>query len=82
MVERLHSRPRFAGAPSAGFRVVTLSEMTTNTIEPPTPLPIAVAWIGARFKFEVREKDGNKCLVKAIDNKFFQTGHRFSHGRS
>ena len=32
------------------------------------PLP----WIGARFKFEVRERDGNKCLVKTIDNKFFQ----------
>lgn len=32
------------------------------------PLP----WIGARFKFEVRERDGNKCLVKTVDNKFFQ----------
>jgi len=32
------------------------------------PLP----WIGARFKFEVREQEGNKCLVKTIDNKFFQ----------
>ena len=32
------------------------------------PLP----WIGARFKFEVRERDGNKCLTKTIDNKFFQ----------
>jgi len=32
------------------------------------PLP----WIGARFKFEVRERDGTKCLVKTIDNKFFQ----------
>ena len=32
------------------------------------PLP----WIGARFKFEVRERDGNKCFVKTIDNKFFQ----------
>ena len=43
------------------------------TVEPPTkfaypPLP----WIGARFKFDVREKDGNKCLVKTIDNTFFQ----------
>jgi len=50
-----------------------LSETTTNSIEEPTkyaypPLP----WIGARFKFEVREKDGNKALVKTIDNKFFQ----------
>lgn len=32
------------------------------------PLP----WIGARFKFEVRELDGNKVLTKTIDNKFFQ----------
>src|ERR1039458_10901364 len=52
---------------------MTLSETTTNAMEPPTkfaypPLP----WIGARFKFEVREKDGNNCLVKTIDNPFFQ----------
>jgi outer membrane protein assembly factor BamB len=32
------------------------------------PLP----WIGARFKFDVREKDGGKVLAKTIDNKFFQ----------
>jgi len=32
------------------------------------PLP----WIGARFKFEVRELDGNKVLTKTVDNKFFQ----------
>jgi outer membrane protein assembly factor BamB len=32
------------------------------------PLP----WIGARFKFEIRERDGTKCLTKTIDNKFFQ----------
>lgn len=32
------------------------------------PLP----WIGARFKFEVREKDGSKALTKTVDNKFFQ----------
>jgi outer membrane protein assembly factor BamB len=55
------------------FESFTLGEKTTNTVEPPTafaypPLP----WIGARFKFEVRDKDGNKCLVKTIDNPFFQ----------
>jgi outer membrane protein assembly factor BamB len=55
------------------FDEFTLSEMTTNSVEPPTkfaypPLP----WIGARFKFEVRDKDGNNCLVKTIDNPFFQ----------
>ncbi|MEY4386830.1 MAG: hypothetical protein RLY20_2113 [Verrucomicrobiota bacterium] len=52
------------------FDSFTLSE--TNAAEgaafayPPLP------WIGARFKFEVRERDGNKCLTKTIDNKFFQ----------
>ena len=57
----------------ANFETFNLSETTTNTVEPPTafaypPLP----WIGARFKFEVREKDGNKSFTKTIDNKFFQ----------
>lgn len=52
------------------FESFTLSE--TNASEgalfayPPLP------WIGARFKFEVREKDGNKAFTKTIDNKFFQ----------
>ena len=55
------------------FESANLTEMTTNTIEPPTkfaypPLP----WIGARFKFDVRDVNGNKCLVKTIDNPFFQ----------
>jgi hypothetical protein len=30
-----------------------------------------LSWIGARFKFEVREKDGNKVLSKTLDNPFF-----------
>ena len=55
------------------FEWANLSETTTNTVEEPTkfaypPLP----WIGARFKFEIREKDGNKVLAKTIDNRFFQ----------
>jgi outer membrane protein assembly factor BamB len=55
------------------FEEFTLSEVTTNTVEPAThfsypPLP----WIGARFKFDVREKDGNKSLTKTIENRFFQ----------
>jgi len=55
------------------FESFNLTETTANAVEPPTkfaypPLP----WIGARFKFDVREKDGNKCLVKTIDNTFFQ----------
>ena len=32
------------------------------------PLP----WIGARFKFEIRDMDGNKVLAKTMDNPFFQ----------
>jgi hypothetical protein len=31
-----------------------------------------LAWLGARFKFEVRQKDGANALAKTIDNKFFQ----------
>ncbi len=55
------------------FESFTLSETTSNSVEQPTkyaypPLP----WIGARFKFEVREKDGTKCLVKTVDNSFLR----------
>ncbi len=32
------------------------------------PLP----WIGARFKFDVRDKDGGKVLAKTTDNRFLQ----------
>jgi outer membrane protein assembly factor BamB len=32
------------------------------------PLP----WIGARFKFDVRDLDGNKVMAKTTDNRFFQ----------
>jgi outer membrane protein assembly factor BamB len=52
------------------FEWASLTE--TNTTEnaqfayPPLP------WIGARFKFEIREKDGSKTLTKTIDNPFFQ----------
>jgi hypothetical protein len=55
------------------FESFKLTETTTNDVEEATafaypPLP----WIGARFKFEVRDKDGSKALTKTIDNKFFQ----------
>src|SRR5207247_631016 len=52
------------------FEWMTLAE--TNAADgaafayPPLP------WIGARFKFEVREKDANKVLAKTVENKFFQ----------
>lgn len=60
------------------FEGFKLSETTTNDVEAPTPFAYPpLPWIGARFKFEVREKDGNKALVKTIDNKFFQRGTVF-----
>jgi hypothetical protein len=37
------------------------------------PLP----WIGARFKWEVREVDGNKMLVKTVDNRLLQRAMTF-----
>jgi outer membrane protein assembly factor BamB len=42
------------------------TEPGTKFAYPPLP------WIGARFKFEVRELDGNKVLAKTLDNIFFQ----------
>ncbi len=55
------------------FESFMLSETTTNEIEAPTPFAYPpLPWIGARFKFEVRDKDGTKALTKTIDNKFFQ----------
>lgn len=36
-----------------------------------------LSWIGARFKFEVRELDGQKVLTKTIDNKLFQRASVF-----
>jgi outer membrane protein assembly factor BamB len=51
------------------FESLTLSETNhegTAFAYPPLP------WIGARFKFEVRDKDGSKVLAKTMDNKFFQ----------
>jgi hypothetical protein len=52
------------------FESFTLSE--TNATDgaafayPPLP------WIGARFKFDVRDKDGSKVMAKTTDNRFFQ----------
>jgi outer membrane protein assembly factor BamB len=60
------------------FESFQLTETTTNQVEEPTkfaypPLP----WIGARLRFEVREKDGNKGLCKTIENKLLQRGTVF-----
>jgi hypothetical protein len=52
------------------FEWMTLSETNSADGEawsyPPLP------WIGARFKFDVRGKDGSKVLAKTADNRFFQ----------
>jgi outer membrane protein assembly factor BamB len=51
------------------FEKISLTETNLEgTLFAYPPLP----WIGARFKFEVREKDGNKVLAKTVDNRFFQ----------
>jgi outer membrane protein assembly factor BamB len=60
------------------FESFQLSETTTNTVEPPTkfaypPLP----WIGARLRYEVRDKDGSKALCKTTENKLLQRGTIF-----
>ena len=64
------------------FESFELSNVTTNTVEPPTPYNFPpLPWNSARFRFEVREKevDGvkTKALVKTIDNKLFQRGQIF-----
>jgi hypothetical protein len=60
------------------FESFELSQTTTNNVEPATPFAYPpLPWIGARFRFEVREKDGSKVLTKTIDNKFFQRGSVF-----
>ena len=52
------------------FEWLTLSE--TNATDgvafayPPLP------WIGARFKFEVRQHEGSKVMAKTVENRFFQ----------
>ena len=47
---------------------LTETNVAENAVFSYPPLP----WIGARFKFDVRDKDGTKALTKTIDNKFFQ----------
>jgi outer membrane protein assembly factor BamB len=52
------------------FEWATLTETNAadNAMFAYPPLP----WIGARFKFEIRDLDGNKVLAKTMDNAFFQ----------
>jgi len=51
------------------FESLSLTETNVEGVNfsyPPLP------WIGARFKFDVRDKEGNKVLAKTTDNRFFQ----------
>jgi outer membrane protein assembly factor BamB len=51
------------------FESFTLGETNSEGVVfsyPPLP------WIGARFKFDIRDKDGNKVMAKTTDNRFFQ----------
>ena len=48
------------------FRLSETNRQGTAFAYPPLP------WIGARFKFDVREQDGGNVLAKTTDNRFFQ----------
>ncbi len=48
------------------FELTQTDAEGVNFAYPPLP------WIGARFKFDVREKDGSKVLAKTTSNRFFQ----------
>ena len=64
--------------PAPGAPAPQAGPTNWNVVEPPTPFAYPpLAWSGARFRFEVREKDGNKALCKTIDNKLFQRGQVF-----
>ncbi len=60
---------------SENFEEVNLTEdNATDGVKfayPPLP------WIGARFKWEVRDLDGNKVLAKTLDNVFLQRATAF-----
>lgn len=61
---------------SVDFENVTIQEK--HETEPDTLFAYPpLAWIGARFRFEIRERDGTKALTKTIDNKLFQRGSIF-----
>jgi outer membrane protein assembly factor BamB len=51
------------------FESFTLNE--TNHEGTPYSYP-PLPWIGARFKFDIRDLDGNKVMAKTTDNRFFQ----------
>jgi outer membrane protein assembly factor BamB len=50
------------------FSLTETNAADNNAMFAYPPLP----WIGARFKFEIRDLEGNKVLAKTMDNPFFQ----------
>jgi outer membrane protein assembly factor BamB len=55
------------------FEWAKLSETTSNDVEAATPFAYPpLPWIGARFKFDIRDKDGSKVMAKTVENRFFQ----------
>lgn len=50
------------------FDAISLVETNADGPFAYPPLP----WIGARFKFDIRDKDGTKVMAKTVENKFFQ----------
>jgi outer membrane protein assembly factor BamB len=60
------------------FQEFKLDQVAAGSAEPATPFAYPpLPWIGARFKFEVREREGKNVLVKTIENKFFQRAFVF-----
>jgi hypothetical protein len=57
------------------FEGFTLSE--THPIEKAALAYPPLPWIGARFRWEVREKDGSKVLAKTTDNPFLSRALTF-----
>lgn len=56
----------------------------SNAVLSPTPDDPAVKfafpplpWTGARFRWEIREKDDRKCFYKTVENKLFQRAMTF-----
>lgn len=56
-----------------GYKLAVPHKQETDVNFAYPPLP----WIGARFKWEVRERDGSKVLAKTLDRLLFQRAMTF-----
>jgi hypothetical protein len=72
-VKPLVAPPGPAAPTPTPLALPTAEEIAAGTKFAYPPLP----WIGARFKWEVRELDGNKVLAKTLANIFFQRATSF-----